>query len=71
MEMKEYQLGDILELKKEHPCATRSTRWTVVRLGADVKIKCNGCGTIVMIDRYEMNKRIKKVHPQQGAMHGG
>lgn len=71
MEMKEYQLGDILELKKEHPCATRSTLWTVVRLGADVKIKCNGCGAIVMIDRYEMNKRIKKVHPQQGAMHGG
>lgn len=70
MELKEFQLGDLLELKKEHPCATRSKLWTVVRVGADVKIKCNGCGTIVMIDRFEINKRIKKVIPQQGASHG-
>ncbi len=70
MELKEFQLGDSLELKKEHPCATRSKMWTVVRVGADVKIKCHGCGAIVMIDRFEINKRIKKVIPQQGESHG-
>ena len=70
LELIEFKLGDILELKKEHPCATRSTRWEVVRMGADVKIKCLGCQTIVMIDRYDINKRIKRVIETKGDAHG-
>lgn len=70
MELIEFKLGDTLELKKEHPCATRSKLWEVVRMGADVKLKCLGCQTIVMIDRYEINKRIKKVIPMKEEKHG-
>ncbi len=61
MERPKYDLGDIVELKKEHPCATRSKKWQIIRLGADIKIKCLGCGAIVMLTRYDFEKRIAKV----------
>ncbi len=51
--------GDILILKKGHPCGTN--RWEVIRTGADVKLKCTGCERVVMLDRPTLNKRIKKV----------
>lgn len=60
MEKITYELNDIVELKKEHPCASRSKRWQVIRLGADIKIKCLGCGAIVMLSRYDFDKRIVK-----------
>ena len=56
-----YDLNDILELKKPHPCASKSTKWKVVRMGADIKIECLGCGNKVMLTRFDLNKRIKKV----------
>ena len=56
-----YDLNDILELKKAHPCASKSTKWKVVRMGADIKIECLGCGNKVMLSRFDLNKRIKKV----------
>ena len=43
------QVGDIIRLKKAHPCG--SAEWTVIRTGADIKIKCSGCARIVMMDR--------------------
>jgi hypothetical protein len=52
-------LGSVLELKKGHPCGTN--RWEIVRFGTDCKIKCLGCGRIVMIDRVQLLKAIKKV----------
>lgn len=51
------ELDDILELKKQHPCG--SNLWQVVRSGADCKIKCLGCGRIIMVDRLELKKMIK------------
>ena len=57
----EYDLNDILELKKPHPCVSKSTKWKVVRMGADIKIECLGCGNKVMLSRFDLNKRIKKV----------
>ena len=51
--------GDILILKKGHPCG--ANRWEVIRTGADVKLKCTGCDRVVMIDRPTLTKRIKKV----------
>ena len=51
--------GDILILKKGHPCGTN--RWEVIRTGADIKLNCNGYDRVVMIDRPTLNKRIKKV----------
>lgn len=56
-----YDLNDILELKKLHPCASKSTKWKVVRMGADIKIECLGCGNRVMLTRFDLNKRIKRV----------
>ena len=57
----EYGLFDEVELKKPHPCTTRSKRSQIVRVGADIKVKCLGCGNVIMIDRDKFNQRIKKV----------
>ncbi len=57
--MKEYNLNSIVTLKKNHPCG--SNEWEIIRLGADVKLKCLGCGHVVMITRVEFNKNLKKV----------
>ncbi len=59
MENKEYNLGTIVEMKKGHPCG--ANEWEIVRLGADIKIKCVNCGRIVMLPRIEFNKKIKKI----------
>jgi hypothetical protein len=54
-----YGLGDRVQMKKEHPCGYAT--WQVIRIGADIKIKCEGCGRIVMLDRSTFDKRLKKV----------
>nr|WP_279286430.1 DUF951 domain-containing protein [Clostridium cadaveris] len=52
-------MGDIVEMKKQHPCG--SSNWEIIRLGADVKIKCVGCQRIIMIPRSKFEKDVKKV----------
>ncbi len=52
-------VGDVLELKKEHPCGSR--RWTVLRVGMDFRLRCMGCGHELMIPRSKAEKSIKKV----------
>lgn len=59
MQDKNYELGTVLEMKKGHPCG--ENKWEVIRLGADIKIKCLKCGRLVMIPRIEFNKKIKKI----------
>ncbi len=61
MVITEYNLFDEVEMKKPHPCSTHSKRFQIVRLGADIKIKCLGCGNIIMIDRDKFNHSLKKV----------
>ena len=56
---KDYSVGDRVVLKKGHPCG--ENLWEIVRLGADIKIRCTGCGRTVMIPRIELNKKIKKI----------
>ena len=56
---KNYDLGSLIVMKKGHPCG--ENLWEVVRLGADIRIKCTKCGRIVMIPRIEFNKKIKKI----------
>jgi len=56
-----YSLGDIVELKKPHPCSSRSTKFKIVRLGADLKIECLGCGNVLLISRDNFNKRLKRI----------
>lgn len=56
---KEYKFGSKVIMKKEHPCG--ANEWEVIRLGADIKIKCLNCGRAIMLPRIEFNKKIKKV----------
>lgn len=57
----EYKVGDIVITKKAHPCSTRSDKWEIIRVGADIKIKCQGCGNIIMLSRYNFEKSVKKI----------
>jgi hypothetical protein len=59
MERKKFNLGDIVHMKKQHPCGSHN--WMVIRMGADIKIKCQGCGRIVMLPRMEFEKRMVRV----------
>ncbi|WP_294562152.1 DUF951 domain-containing protein [uncultured Traorella sp.] len=56
----EYDLNDIVEMKKEHPCH-KSKYWKIIRKGADIRIKCQGCGASVLFPRSEFEKKCKKV----------
>ena len=52
----DYQVGDIVKLKKPHPCG--SQEWEILRVGADFRLKCLGCGHQVMVSRkYMTHKR--------------
>ena len=53
------EIGDLVQIRKPHPCG--SDKWVVTRTGADVKIRCEGCGRVVMLDRVEFEKRVRKV----------
>jgi len=59
MDAKKFGLNDIVEMKKQHPCGTN--KWKIIRMGADVRIKCEGCQHSVMIPRREFEKKMKKV----------
>ena len=59
----ELRTGDVLRLKKTHPCG--SNLWEVVRLGADIGIRCQGCARRVMLQRSYLERRIKEVHTRQ------
>ena len=60
--MDEIRLGDVIKTRKVHPCG--SDQWTVIRTGADIKMKCLGCGRIVMLDRLAFLKCRKKLISQ-------
>ena len=53
------RVGDLLELKKPHPCGSR--QWLVLRVGMDFKMRCQGCGHEVMLPRSKAEKNIRKV----------
>ena len=55
----EIRLNDILVMKKQHPCGSKT--WSVLRIGADLKIKCTGCGHEVMLPRFKVQKNIKSI----------
>lgn len=59
MENKQYGIGTKVIMKKQHPCGTNE--WEIVRVGADIKIKCINCKRTVLIPRIEFNKKIKKI----------
>lgn len=49
-----YEVGDIVKLKKPHPCG--SQEWEILRVGADFRLKCLGCGHQIMIERKIVEK---------------
>lgn len=55
-----YDLNDIVQMKKDHPCK-KSHFFKIVRMGADIKIKCMGCGAIIMMERPDFERKCKKI----------
>ncbi len=53
------RLGDKLRMKKPHPCGTKD--WLVLRIGADFRLRCLGCGHEVMVERFKIEKNIREV----------
>lgn len=53
------RVNDILTMKKKHPCG--SDKWIVLRIGADFKMRCSGCGHEIMSPRSKIEKNIRKV----------
>ena len=56
------QVGDTVRLKKQHPCGSRE--WEVLRIGADFRLKCKGCGHQIMIARVALEKNVKETLPR-------
>jgi hypothetical protein len=54
-----YEVGDIVKLKKQHPCG--SYEWEILRVGADFRLKCVGCGHQIMIPRKNVEKSTKEL----------
>ena len=52
-------VGDIVKMRKAHPCG--SDLWKVVYVGADIKMRCEKCQRIVMLERPVFEKRVKKL----------
>ncbi len=59
MELRKFNLGDTVRMKKKHPCG--SSEWIITRVGADIKIKCCGCGHQVMMVRSKFEKSMVEV----------
>lgn len=55
----DFNINDIVKMKKKHPCGT--DEWQILRVGADFRIKCTGCGHMVMLPRVKFEKAVKKV----------
>ncbi len=58
-------VGDVLELKKPHPCGEK--HFKVLRTGSEVRIVCIGCGRDMVLDRLKLEKAVKSVTPADGA----
>jgi hypothetical protein len=59
MENKEFSLNDIVQMKKAHPCG--ENKWKIIRMGMDIRLKCEGCGHSVLIPRREFERKMKKI----------
>ncbi|MCD8230890.1 MAG: DUF951 domain-containing protein [Clostridiales bacterium] len=53
----QYTVGDIVKLKKKHPCGC--FEWEILRVGADFRLKCQGCGHMVMVSRTLVEKNTR------------
>lgn len=56
---KKYKMGSLIKFKKNHPCG--SDTWEIVRMGMDIKVKCEKCGRLIMMPRRKFEKKLKEV----------
>ena len=59
MQILKIGVGDILEMKKPHPCGNK--KFKVMRVGSDVRIICEGCGRDMTLDRIKLEKSVKQI----------
>ena len=55
-----FSVGDTIKMKKTHPCG--SSEWEILRVGADFRLKCKGCGHQIMVPRKLVEKNTKEIH---------
>lgn len=63
--MVHYEIGDIVKMKKSHPCG--SDRWEITRTGIDFGLKCQGCGRYVLVPRPKFEKSVKEIVEHKNA----
>jgi hypothetical protein len=63
MERLNYEVGDVVRLKKPHPCG--SYEWEILRVGMDFRLKCMGCGHMIMVPRKTVEKSTKELKKQE------
>ncbi len=56
----EFEVGEVVKTKKKHPCG--SDLWEITRIGVDFKLKCKGCGHVIVLERPKALKMIKKIN---------
>ncbi len=59
-------VGDVLEMKKPHPCSPKSVNFRVLRIGSDIRIVCENCGRDLTLPRIKLEKSIKRVIHEDG-----
>lgn len=62
----EIVVGDIVELRKAHPCGSKE--WTITGLGADIRMRCNGCSRRILLPRRTLEKRLRRFVSRGPAM---
>ena len=62
MEIKKFNVGDVLEMKKKHPCG--ENRMRVMRIGSDIRMVCLKCGRDITVAREKIEKNIKSIHAE-------
>ena len=54
-----YKTGDYVITRKKHPCG--SDKWKILRTGLDYKLECSGCGHVILVSRFTLDKMVKKL----------
>ena len=65
MEILHFALGDLLEMKKPHPCGARVMR--VMRVGSDMRVVCTGCGRDLTLPRVKLEKAVRQIRPKENS----
>ncbi len=66
--LQQFNTGDIIEMKKTHPCG--SSQWEILRTGLDFRLKCQGCGRVLMLPRPKFEKSFKRIIRKAGEAPG-